>query len=152
MDLGDDTLRQMAVKIGSRWFAIQEAHGDAAVAYRRCMMDGAEFEQEQEETGVKIRKVPMGTAELEPVLISQCMFYATYDETKDELVLGERVPEGFVRGLPNRILKPIYKWIKENSDLDEKKNPTKQPTAEQKSSTTGCNLPMSLGSGTIPSS
>ena len=131
LDLGDDQLQAMPVKIGGRWYAVVEAHGDAAVAYRRTMMQGAEFDNDND--GLKVRKVPVGAAELEPVLVASCTYYAEFNEKTNELILGDRVPEETVRGWPSKHLKRLYAWIKSVSDLDEKENPTKQPIDVQKS-------------------
>ena len=155
-DLGSEKLNEWLVKIGDKHYIVQEAHGDAAVAYRRTMMHGAEFEEapntengkpkrgKKKGKGLAIRKVPTGTAELEPVLVSHCLYNCTFSEITDMVVKGDRVTEEFVRGLPERIIKPIFNWIKENSDLaeddeedDDDANPSQEPAASQTTLTTG---------------
>ena len=144
MDLGSDELKELIVKIGSRHYLVEEAHGEAAVAYRRTMMAGAKFEEDpndkaqgkKKKKNLQIREVPTGTAELPPVLVTHCMYCCTYNPTTEIVEKGERVTEQFVRGLPERILKPIYDWIKKNSDLDEGEDdadPLPEQTSGQKS-------------------
>ena len=134
------------VRLGSNWYGAVEANGDASIAYRKTLMKGARFEQEKRAKAsrgkkkrgqeLSIREVPTGTAELEAVLVGHCLFHANYSE-KSGLTLidypDKPVGEAFVRSLPSRIVKPIYNWIKEVSQLGEEDEEDEEDVEEANS-------------------
>lgn len=68
-----------------------------------------------------------GAGELQPLLVSLCLYRATKEGELPRNKDGEPdprflVPERTVRGLPSRIVKKMFKWIRETSDLDEVEN------------------------------
>lgn len=105
-DFSDDDVRvrEIVVTLGAKGkFTLREADEETACMYRNIAMD---------KTVLKDGKVSgvSGFADLEPMLVGQCLFDSN----------GVQVGSDFVRKLPARIVKPLFNWIQDNSDMKNK--------------------------------
>lgn len=102
------TKRQLPVSIDGVEYVLREANGDVGAKYKTACIRGAKF-QEGKPTTVD------NLGDVEPLLVAGCLFKVTPSGE-------EKVTEAFVRALPNRVVKPMFDWAKENSDLKEKED------------------------------
>lgn len=107
----DLQIKEKPVTIQGVNYVLREANGDAACKYRNALLGQVELGSD----GVpkKLGKV----ADVEPMLVSLCI----------SKVQGEGKPiatvnEQDVRRWPNRVIKPMFEWIKKNSDLEEEES------------------------------
>lgn len=89
------------VEIDGESYELREASGDAACRYRDMIIGNLTLKDGKAE---KIAHI----AATEPLLVSLCLFKN-----------GSAVSQKTISGWPARIQKKLFKWIKENSDLDE---------------------------------
>lgn len=93
--------------MGKKYFA-QEASEGAAVAYRNASLKAAKM-ADGKVIGME------GAADVEPLLVHLCLF-KTNDAGEKTI---ENVSLAEVRTWPSRIIRPIFDWIKEVSQLNE---------------------------------
>lgn len=98
------TKRQLPVTIDGVDYVLREANSDVGARYKTACIRGAKF-QEGKPTTVD------NLGDVEPLLVAGCLFKVT--PTGEE-----KVTEAWVRTLPNRVVKPMFDWAKENSDLN----------------------------------
>jgi hypothetical protein len=107
-----DTLApiEVPVKIAGRNYVLREATGEAAGKYRAASLRGAEITHD-DETGQRTIKRLESAADVEPLLVSLCLFDVTD---------GERtVSIETVKAWPARVQRALFEKAKEISQLDE---------------------------------
>lgn len=100
----DDFERTIPVKIKGDTYTLKEASGEAAAKYQSMMLSCVGALENGQPT-----KISTKFADTEPYLVSLCLF-----DSEDKLVLVKTI-----RDWPNRIQKSLYKWIKDNSEMQE---------------------------------
>jgi len=100
----DLALIEVPVTIGGQQYVLREANGDAACKFQNARV--ARYEYNDEGKLVKLRDM----ADLEPILVSLCLF-------KQEDM--SPVPEAVIRSWPGKIQGKLYDRAKEISGLDE---------------------------------
>ena len=90
------------VYVGGVEYVLRETSGDAAVKYDNARLNGYEY---QDGKLVRVR----GIANLEPLLVSLCLFDG----------IGNNVPEGKVRSWPARVQGALYARAREISGMNE---------------------------------
>lgn len=105
----DLTPREKRVRINDRTYVLTEADEGAATQYRDAQIRCTRLGPEGNVLSVD------GIASTEPLLVSLCLF-----EEPNNNGSG-RVPAGlvFVNKLPSRVVKKMFNWIQDNSDLAE---------------------------------
>jgi hypothetical protein len=98
----DITPIEEKVYVGGVEYVLRETSGDAAVKYDNARLEGYEY-QDGKLTRVR------GIANLEPLLVSLCLFGAS----------GENVPEETVRSWPARVQGALYARAREISGMNE---------------------------------
>lgn len=120
LDFSDIDPIQLVVKIGEFKYILREASADAAVKYRNIAIGASRFEEG------KIVSIS-GAADAEPLLVSCCLFLLKPDEKGTTVIMEDGkpvkyseypVPVSTVRTWSNRIVGPLYKKVKEISELD----------------------------------
>lgn len=98
-------LKEKGFTIGDKRYVVVEADANAAREFRNTTMIGTQMK------GRKVTK--LGTIADAPIkLVSCCLF-------EDDGSGRKRVPTSKLGTWPERIVKPIFEWIKEISDLEE---------------------------------
>lgn len=100
----DLALIEVPVTVGSQQYILREANGDAACKFQNARV--ARYEYNEEGKLVKLRD----TADLEPILVSLCLFMQ--DGTTP-------VSEVTIRSWPGKIQNKLYDRAKEISGLNE---------------------------------
>ncbi len=106
LNFDDLTLIELPVSVKGVKYVLREASGDAAVRYRNKLLDGTTLGPEG-----NVVKV-IGMANVEPFLVSLCLF----DEK------GRPVKCELIRSWPARIQKALFEKVKEISELDEEQD------------------------------
>lgn len=105
----DLAVRETPVNLGSRGqFTLREASEDTACNYRNMAMSKTQFKDG------KVTSVS-NIADTEPILVGSCLFDSS----------GKAVGTEFVRSLPARIVKKLFDWVQENSDMKAKEEDDK---------------------------
>jgi hypothetical protein len=106
----DLTPRIQEITIGENRYVLKEADESSATQYRDAMLRCTKLGADGKPTQVD------GLAATEPLLVSLCLMKTGND--------GHLIPAGlqFVNGLPSRIVKKMYMWIRDSSDLAEETN------------------------------
>lgn len=107
-DFNDITPASRVVKIGGKSYTLHEASTDAACRYRNKHFSGAKYGDG------KLERME-GIADADPLLLSCCLT----DETNKMVTLE------VIKKWPERIVKPMVAWIKENSEIDSGEDPLK---------------------------
>jgi hypothetical protein len=94
---------EVPVSVRGKRYTLREATGDAACKWRNAQLAATELGPDGKVMRVK------GLADLEPMLVSLCLF----DEQ------GKPVPAATVREWPARVIKAVYDECKRISQLDE---------------------------------
>lgn len=94
--------RQIEVQIGDKSYVLKEASEDAAAKYQNALFRSTTLGPDMKPVKVD------GLADIEPLLVSLCL----YDGE------GNLVPLDVIRSWPARIVKKLYQWVRENSDLE----------------------------------
>lgn len=97
-------LAEVPVKYRGTEYTLQEASGRAAKEYRNARIRGARLGPD----GSVVSMGDVGT--VEPLLVSLCLF-----NNKN----NKNVPQPIVESWPEKIVKPLFDWVMENSDLTE---------------------------------
>jgi hypothetical protein len=111
------------IKVKGRSYLVREPSEDAAVKFRNQQVRGKEVSR-SEDGQITIRSLE-GVYDIEPLLVYLCTFeqYEHQGETRERPILLS-----VVKGWPSRVVKDIYKRIKERSpELDEVEE---KPTVE----------------------
>lgn len=102
---------EVPVTIEGKRYVLREASGDAGCRYRNYLLDNTEFEEGKP-------KRTRGMANLEPLLVSLCLFELVIGPDGD--VKGEKpVNIATVRSWPSHIQKTLYTRAKAISGLNE---------------------------------
>lgn len=101
----DLKLKEIPVTLGKGQYVLREADEHAAVTYRNFVMKNMKMEDG------KFSGTGAGLADGEPQLVGACLFPSGG---------GAAVGDKFVRGLPARIVKPLFDWVQEVSGLKAK--------------------------------
>jgi hypothetical protein len=96
---------EIQVKIGDKEFLLKEADEDAARIWRSAQMKNARVADGKLQANISIY-------DGQSLLVSMCLFDRG----------GEAVSINVIRKWPTRIVKKLYMWIRENSDLEEKED------------------------------
>lgn len=102
MRFDDLSLAERAVVIGGVQHTLSEATEGVACHYRNAVMRSAKM-SDGKVVGTE------GVADVQPLLVSLCLKDAT----------GKPVPLPTVKSWPSRVVKPMYDWIREVSQLEE---------------------------------
>jgi len=107
LDFSTLEIIELEIAIDSKTYLLREASGDASVKYRNACLSA---------TKVKDGKVSGfdGLADVEPLLISFCLY-----ERKEDGTRGNRVKLDKIRAWPARVQKALFEKTKEISELDE---------------------------------
>lgn len=108
VDFNDIKPRLFTLNVMGNDYLIKEASHGAASQYRNAVMACTTFNQDSGAITIK------GIANTEAFLISLCMFNITPEGEQ-----GSPVALTEINKWPNRYLKPIFKHIREISDLEE---------------------------------
>lgn len=106
IDYSDILVNEIDVQIGSDKYVLREASGDAARRFRNAQIACYKYDDKG------VLKSVEGIADLEPLLVSLCLFKVV--DGKEEPVTEE-----FVRGLTARRSKDLFRRVKAISDLAE---------------------------------
>lgn len=96
-------------------YQAREALEDAAIEYRAASMSGLNMEV-GDDGEARFKHDITKVSDTEPVLVGGCVFRR--DPAKDEKE-WEKVGAEVVKSWPSRVVKPLFNWIKEVSDLHE---------------------------------
>ena len=110
MMFNDLTLIEVPVEIKGIKYRLIEASAEAAARYRNHAMSCTTFNGDGKPTGVK------GLGDIQALLVSLCLFRIVPKDTGEAL---ERVSLDFVKGLTERIVKPLFERAKAISELGE---------------------------------
>ena len=111
-DFSDQKPREKVVKYQGKTYLLREASEGTAVHYKNLGLTSTRI--------IDGKLSGFGNAaDSEPILLSECLFIIT---SVGETTL-DNVPVSVVRTWPRRIVKPLIKWIKSNSDLDDDQSP-----------------------------
>jgi len=94
--------RQIKVEIGDKSYVLKEASEDAAAKYQNALFRSTTLGPDMKPVKVD------GLADIEPLLVSLCLY-----DGEENLV-----PLDVIRSWPARIVKKLYQWVRENSDLE----------------------------------
>lgn len=124
-DFDDLSVIEIPVKIKGKRYVLREASGDAAGRYRSASLHGVEIShgEDGERTIRKIESI----ADVEPLLISRCLYKADGDGVVPLLADGEPDPNGLVpmetiKRWPAKVQKRLFEKAKEISELDERED------------------------------
>lgn len=117
---------EIPVTIGKERYILTEADGDAATRYRSASIRGVEMVIGED--GSRTSRHLDQIAEVEPVLISRCLYIADPSNT-DEFILrldktgnpdnSYLVPITVIKRLPSKMQKMLFERTKEISELSE---------------------------------
>ena len=99
----DTTPTRLPVKIDGVEYTLQEANGKAACIYRNTMLKCSKLGPSGKVSSVE------GLADVEPLLVSLCLFDSANNPVSLEKVLS----------WPSRIIKPLFENAKQISELEE---------------------------------
>lgn len=102
----DDPEVEIPVSIRGVAYVLKEASGDAAAKYRNACLRATRVGKDGKFSAVD------GIADVEPLLVSLCLF------TQE----GKRVSDSVVRGFPSKAVKALFDKAKEISGLNEVSN------------------------------
>ena len=91
------------VKLGNETYTLREASGITVAAYTNRVLECTTLGPDGKPQRVK------GLADLEAFLVAKCL------QDKD----GKFVPEATVKAWPNRIIKKLYKTVRDISELED---------------------------------
>lgn len=91
-------------------YRLREASEDAHIAYRTTMMKGVTLS-----SNGKPLNTPDGVVECNSVLVSKCLFSL---KEKDGSLIESPASLTFIRGLTNRQVEKMYKWVRSSSGMD----------------------------------
>lgn len=111
-DTDDDKPAEMPVRYRGKQYVIREASGAAAAAYRNCVFKSTKLGPDGKPERIE------GLGDAEAVLVQGCLFEVLDRKEGGDPVTGV-VALGFVKGMPNRVLKPLFDWVQEVSGLKE---------------------------------
>lgn len=123
-DFGDLAPKEKKFSIGQVKYVVREASEKAATQYRSAALSGTEMTINDDDNTRQIKKL-QSASEVEALLVSLCLYRADQETGELELLQnGDADPKhlvsrAFVDSLPSRVVKPIFAWIKEASELDE---------------------------------
>jgi len=107
--------QERKVKIGGEDYILKEASEDAACKWRNQTLAGARMADG--------KLVGMGNvSDGEPLLVSLCLWKATGKK--------DNVSPAVVRAWPSRVVKKLFAWIEEVSDLAEDKETAKNEQSD----------------------
>lgn len=112
-------LREIEVEIAGKEYILTEASEDATIKYKDARMQAAKIEGTNEDD---IKIVGFNSLNnVEPLLVSLCLHEVW--EYKGE---KRRKPVDLktILAWPPKIVRKLYKWVKDNSDLDEEASVT----------------------------
>lgn len=162
MVFGEESLvlKQIPITMGKARYILREADGDTACRYQNANLERVQYSNDGKLVNIR------GGADVQPFLISLCLFETdekgevrVSDHTKKEM----RVSIETIRKWPNPVMRRLFNWVKENSDLGEeeetveklrkkleeaeKKEAEKKEAAKNDESftTVGTELPLSSG-------
>ena len=120
------------VKIGTKWYALQEATEEAAAAYQDALFKGTKITLDPDSpNGLAIDTTQFsieGISGVQSLLVSLCLRECDFDEAKEVIIsLGEFVPLSVVKTWPSRVTGPLYERAKLISELDQRGVPTANP-------------------------
>jgi hypothetical protein len=119
-DFSDLAPQQRLVKmpphLGGKWYYLREASEASAVAYANIKTRSARYVNGQ------LERIE-GGADAETVLVEMNLF-KTKGGSTDQVLLGSNdqpvaIEKGVVCGWPDRIVKPLFDWVKAHSKLQE---------------------------------
>lgn len=102
----DITPQEIPVTVGGKKYVLREATGDAACRYRNALLKSTKLGPEGKPSHID------GMADVEPLLVSLCL----YEKTDPERLVALHL----VRSWPSRIQKALFAKVKEISELDER--------------------------------
>lgn len=107
----DITSVEVPVSIGGKKYVLREADGDAACKYRNALLRSTKLGPDGRPSSID------GMADAEPLLVSLCLFevYDDKGQEKRRLVLPSTI-----RSWPARVLKALFKKVRDISDLEER--------------------------------
>ncbi len=111
-DFSDLKTAEKVLKYKGETYVVTEASTAAAVAYRNASLKCAKL-SDGKVIGMD------GAADLEPLLVNLCTFKTN---PAGERTM-ENVPITTIRSWPARIIKPVFEWIKEVSELSDNETP-----------------------------
>lgn len=103
MIFDDLTPVEVPVTVGAKQYVLREANGDAAVKYRNAMLACTQISQDSKAVSIR------GMADLEPFLVSLCLFDAQ----------GKSVTKNEILSWPSRVQKALFARAKTISGLNE---------------------------------
>ena len=103
-------------------YVLREASADAGTQWRNALMACSEIGEDEQ--GKPRAKKMVGLANIEPLLVSLCLFDSE----------GKQVTETLVRSWPARIVAALYKKAAEISELIGGETPPNSPSATPASS------------------
>lgn len=104
------------VKVGEDEYELREASVGAAQAYRDAQLSGITL-------GANSKPVKIeGMASSESLLVASCIYKISRDPETKEITGRQVVAEKTLKQWPTRIVKPMFEWIKEVSNLNESNN------------------------------
>lgn len=117
-DKDDLAPKSTPVKYRGKKYVLKEADNAAAVAYRNATSKATRL------VDGKLSGFD-GLHDADPLLVSMCLYEvdATGPGTEGKVAIG------FVKGMLNKYVKPMFEWVVENSDL--KETPTKEGVEKQ---------------------
>ena len=118
IDLGSLDPIEIPVKIGGEDYVLCEAMESQTIAYRDAMMSRMEMSRDGKQTKFK------SIAGVDAYLVSMCLYHIG-DGTRGSVSVEK------IKSWPSRIVKPLYRKIKEISELDE---PDDDDEADEKNS------------------
>lgn len=101
---------EVPVSVAGKKYVLREASGDAACRYRNALLKSTRLGPEGKPSVID------GLADVEPLLVSLCLFEVLSDGT---LAKGP-VPAHVIRSWPARIQKALFERAKQISDLEER--------------------------------
>lgn len=114
-DRQDLTPQQQTVRYGGKTYVLREASEGAAIAFRDRSARGLSFQDG------KVARVD-GIAEVQALLVSECLFKADADgqvlaNGQGQPVRGATLQE--LKGWPSRFVRRLFDWVKAVSQLAE---------------------------------
>lgn len=106
----DLSLQSREYEIEGKKYSLVEASAEAAKAYKNAMTGGMVFSKGGETIQIT------GLGDIEITLVSFCLYLVEGD--KKTLVSIENL-----KRWPNRIIRQMFDWVKEVSELSEEENP-----------------------------
>lgn len=125
LNFDDISLKEIPVSIERKKYVLREATGDTACRYRNAVLHCTELGPEGSPATIK------GLADVEPFLVSLCLFETCLDERGNPT--SERsVPVSVIRKWPSRVQKALFERAKEISELSEEEEDLESLTKKRK--------------------